>query len=140
MAERNRHKRRVLFLDYTNGIGLGGGQRSLQLLLEELDRDRFEPVLACPDDEQLLQWIPAGVQVFPLDLPSEFRSLSRRGSRWGHLLASLPGVARLRHQWAAMLRAVRPDLIHANNLKMLLLAAAAGPWSRTPRLWHVRDI
>lgn len=140
MAERSRQKNRVLFLDYTNGIGLGGGQRSLQLLLEELDRDRFEPVLACPGDEQLLRRIPAGVRVFPLDLPPEFRSLSRRGTRWRHLLASLPGVGRLRRQWAATLRAARPDLIHANNLKMLLLAAAAGPWAGIPRLWHVRDI
>lgn len=133
-------KRRILFLDYTNGIGLGGGQRSLQLLLEELDRDRFEPMLACPSGEQLLNRVPEGVQVYPIELPDAFRSLSRRGGRWGHVLKSLPGICRLRGRWGAILCQARPDLIHANNLKMLFLAAAAQPWSATPRLWHVRDI
>lgn len=140
MASGTHTKRRVLFLDYTNGIGLGGGQRSLQLLLEELDRDRFEPMLACPSGEQLLNRVPEGVKVYPLELPEEFRALSRRGGRWGQVLKSLPGVCGLRRRWGAILRHARPDVIHANNLKMLFLASAAEPWSPTPRLWHVRDI
>ena len=140
MAKSKRGKLRILFLDYTNGIGLGGGQRSLQLLLEEMDRDRFELVLACPRDEQILRGIPNDVRVHPLDLPAQFRSLSRRGGRWTQVLASLPGICSLRRSWAALVRQSRPDLIHANNLKMLLLAAAAQPGSRVPRLWHLRDI
>ncbi|MEP7361860.1 MAG: glycosyltransferase family 4 protein [Acidobacteriota bacterium] len=140
MRSANRSKHRILFLDYTNGIGLGGGQRSLQLLLEELDRDRFELMLACPREEQILNRIPHDVRVYPLDLPPQFRSLSRRGGRWRHLLASLPGVCELRRSWGSILRQAQPGLIHANNLKMLFLAAVAEPRSRVPRLWHVRDI
>ena len=140
MGNGNRTKQRVLFLDYTNGIGLGGGQRSLQLLLEELDRDRFELMLACPADEEMLNCIPADVRVYPLELPKEFRTLSRRGGRWKQVLSCLPGVCRLRKRWSSILRESRPDLIHANNMKMLFLAAFAEPCSSIPKLWHVRDI
>jgi hypothetical protein len=123
-------KQRILFLDYTNGIGLGGGQRSLQLLFEELDRNRFELMLACPEGEEILDRIPSGVQVYPIEVPAPFRSLSRRGGGWPDLPAALPGLARIRTGWRALLRNARPDLIHANNMKMLFLASLAAPWSK----------
>lgn len=137
---RGGNRLRILFLDYTNGIGLGGGQRSLQLLLEEIDQDRFEPVLACPEGEELLGRIPLGIATYPLVLPTVFRGLSRRGSGLWQALAGLPGFCSLRRSWARLVASVRPDVIHANNLKMLLIAAAAAPESRAARLWHVRDI
>lgn len=140
MAGVNGEPRRVLFLDYTNGIGLGGGQRSLQLLLHQLDRERYHLSLACPPDEELLGGVPPHVDVHPIELPEGFRTLSRRTGDWGELLASVPGVYALRRKWAQVLRRARPHIIHANNLKMLLLASAAAPAGRCPRLWHVRDI
>lgn len=140
MANLNRERRRILFLDYTNGIGLGGGQRSLQLLLHQLDRDRYHLSLACPPDEELLRGVPPHVDVYPLALPEEFRTLSRRSSDWRNLLASVPGMCALRRQWSTLLGRARPHVIHANNLKMHLLASFAAPAVGCPRLWHVRDI
>ncbi|MCC6292977.1 MAG: glycosyltransferase family 4 protein [Bryobacterales bacterium] len=137
---RSGNRLRILFLDYTNGIGLGGGQRSLQLLLEEIDRDRFELLLACPEGEELLSRIPHGITTYPLALPAGFRGLSRRGSGWWQVVAGMPGFFALRRSWARLVAETRPDIIHANNLKMLLVAALATPRSRAARLWHVRDI
>jgi glycosyltransferase involved in cell wall biosynthesis len=129
---------RILYLDYTNNIGLGGGQRSLSLLVRYLDRRRYEPVVAVPAGERVLELIGADVARFELPLPEAFRSISRDGAR-GLRLARAAGSV-----WPAV-RAVRSianqahaRVIHANNLKMLFLAAAARP--DLPRLWHVRDI
>jgi len=140
MAGLNSAPRRVLFLDYTNGIGLGGGQRSLQLLLDQLDRERYHLSLACPRGEQLLDGLPPDVEVHPIELPQEFRSLSRRGGGWRHMAASVPGMVALRRRWAEVVERARPHIIHANNLKMLFLSSLAAPGVRCPRLWHVRDI
>ena len=68
---------RILYLDYTNKIGLGGGQRSLALLLRHLRKREFQPLLACPAEEQLLDRLDPDIPVVPLALPERFRSLSR---------------------------------------------------------------
>ena len=130
---------RVLFLDCTNGIGVGGGQRSLQLLLEELD-PRFEPILACPPRERLLDGIPRHVRAIPLPLPGEFQALSRRHTGWRSAFGALPDLGQTVAHLRDILRRERPAIIHSNNLKMHLLAAAASTGLGIPRLWHLRDI
>ncbi|MEZ5353951.1 MAG: glycosyltransferase family 4 protein [Bryobacteraceae bacterium] len=129
---------RILYLDYTNNIGLGGGQRSLSLLVRNLDRERYEPLIAAPPGERMLELIGEDVRRFELPLGSSFRALSRDEAGWSRLPAAAfsawPAVRLVRR----LVREQRVALIHANNLKMLLLAAAACP--RLPRFWHVRDI
>lgn len=131
---------RILFLDYTNGIGLGGGQRSLALLIRHLPTDRYQPLLACPPGEQLRDLVSARVPVLDLALPSSFASASRfSGSVFSYargLMASTSAVDALRR----LLREQRVDIVHANNFKMHVLAAAASAGKNIPVLWHVRDI
>lgn len=131
---------RILFLDYTNGIGLGGGQRSLALLLRHLPRDRYQPVVACPPGEQLRDILPAGIPVLDLPLPAAFTTPSRFSAAPAAyakgLAASASSVAALRR----LLTAQRIGLIHANNFKMHVLAALAATGLGIPVLWHVRDI
>lgn len=131
---------RILFLDYTNGIGLGGGQRSLALLLRHLARDKYEPLVACPPGEQLREILPAGLPVLDLVLSPEFTSASRFSaspSSYVRAMAStLASVRNLRR----LLISERIGLIHANNFKMHLLAALASTGLKVPVLWHVRDI
>jgi glycosyltransferase involved in cell wall biosynthesis len=134
------HRTPVLFLDYTNNIGMGGGQRSLLLLLRNLDRDRYKPVVACPPDERLLEFVQPDVSVRSLDLPRRFRSASRRdagllGAVLG-TVTSIPAILRLRR----IIIGEKIGLIHANNLKMLLLGAVAARGTRVPVVWHLRDI
>lgn len=129
---------RVLYLDYTNDIGLGGGQRSLNLLVRHLDRERFQPVVACPPDEKLREILDPGVQVCDLNLPARFRRLSRNSAS----LFDVPAAASFLWGTIRSLRKIVADegidLIHANNLKMAHLAALAAP--SLPMVWHVRDI
>jgi glycosyltransferase involved in cell wall biosynthesis len=131
---------RILYLDYTNDIGLGGGQRSLALLLRHLDRGLYEPVLACPAGERLRDFLDPSIPVLDLQLDDGFRKLNRFQSSWPRLAAaaagSLSAVGRLRD----LILQRRFHLIHANNLKMLWLALAATGGLRIPILWHVRDI
>lgn len=54
------------------------------------------------------------------------------------MAAAAPDVARYTRQLRACLRAIAPDLIHSNGLKMHLLGAWARPHG-TPVLWHVRE-
>jgi glycosyltransferase involved in cell wall biosynthesis len=130
----------ILYLDYTNRIGLGGGQRSLALLLRHLDRSRFLPLIACPSGERFRQMLDSSVPVFDLELRRGFSTLSRHQTGLmrlpGLLAGSLPAVRQLRD----LLDRRRVNIVHANNLKMLWLAAAAAAGRHIPILWHVRDI
>jgi glycosyltransferase involved in cell wall biosynthesis len=129
---------RILYLDYTNNIGVGGGQRSLALLIRNLDRHPYQPVLSCPPDEGLLDLVDRNVEFAPLRLPDRFRSLSRLEAGTFRLAAAAAGAWSTVVLLARIIRDRRIALVHANNLKMLLLAAAAAP--QIPRIWHVRDI
>ncbi len=131
---------RILFLDYTNGIGLGGGQRSLSLLIRHLPRDRYQPLIACPPGEQLRKLIPPSVPLLDLPLPPAFASVNRFT---GGGLAYARGVASAVSTVAALrklIAAQRIDIVHANNFKMHVLATLATAGSRIPVFWHVRDI
>ncbi|MBK5291187.1 MAG: glycosyltransferase family 4 protein [Acidobacteriia bacterium] len=131
---------RILYLDYTNKIGLGGGQRSLALLLRNLDRAFFEPVVACPAGERFRQLVDPSVRIVELDLGRRFKELSRFSAGWtslpGAVASSWSAVCRLR----SLIQEWNFDLIHANNLKMCWLALAAARGTHTPIFWHVRDI
>jgi hypothetical protein len=110
------------------------------LLLRNLDRSRYKPMVACPPDERLLDFVEPDVDVRSLVLPRQFRSLSRRRAGFiGSVLGSfacVPAILRLRR----IIIREHVGLIHANNLKMLLLAAAAAWGTRVPIVWHLRDI
>jgi glycosyltransferase involved in cell wall biosynthesis len=69
-----------------------------------------------------------------------FRRLSRFSAGWlaalGAVAAALGAAWRVRR----LLVRERIDVIHANNFKMLLLAALANVNGSRPLIWHVRDI
>jgi len=129
---------RVLFLDYTNSIGLGGGQRSLSLLVRHLDRSRFQPVVGCPPGERLREILDPGIPVRDLVLPPEFARISRADANWIRVPAAAGRLWGTVRSLREIVSRDRIDLIHANNLKMAALAALAVP--SAPLLWHVRDI
>jgi len=129
----------VLYLDYTNAIGLGGAQRSLSLLIRHLDRSQYRPVVGCSADEQLRELLPSEVDVRDLVLPASFRTVSRYESPWGRLPKLLTASAKAVTMVKQMIAQERPSVIHANNLKMLWLASRAARGT-VPVIWHVRDI
>ena len=124
----------ILYLDHT--ARFSGAQGCLLGLLERLDRARFSPVLACPRDGPLVERAQAlGVPVEELSLPTvTFRDGPVRVAQW--LLRSILLSQRL----AALVKRRGIGLIHANSVRAGLAAALAARRTRTPLVWHVRDL
>ena len=128
----------VLFLDA--GLGLGGAEHSLLLLLGGLRRSGVHTTVAVlgsgPFQRRLAE---LGVPTVELPLPAALRRASRY--RAGRVIrpwvaaASTIGALRI----AALCRRLRVDLVHTNGLKMHVLGGVGGRLARTPVIWHLRD-
>lgn len=116
----------LLFVDHAAAIG--GAERSLLLLLEYLDRRRWEPHLACAPGPVAAEASMLGVAVHPVALPR-----LRRSARFA--LDGARGAVAL----ARIAREARPTLIHANTVRAAFYAAPAARLARRPFVWHMRD-
>jgi glycosyltransferase involved in cell wall biosynthesis len=108
-----------------HGAVVGGGELSLLDLLRGLDRDRWAPVLAVPEDGEV------ATRARELDLPVHvipLPPLRRPG----------PGTVRSARALARLARAADAALIHANGTRAMAYAAAAGRLAARPTIWHVR--
>ena len=129
MAPRN-----ILFVHTTSEVG--GSDISLAHIVERLDPARYRPVVALPADGPLvprLERAGAAVAIVP-----RMRKLTSRRGRLGlaAFAAAYPlGVAAL----ARVIRAHHVDLVHTNTIHNLYGWAAAR-LTRTPHVWHVREI
>jgi glycosyltransferase involved in cell wall biosynthesis len=119
--------KRVLYIENSGEI-IGGGQISLLLLMENLDRDAFSPWCICP--------APGGMsaEVRKLGIPVEICDMPALG------LQTLPAV--LLALWLLWRRArkIAPDLIHANGSRCMFYAGLAGWLAGVPVVWHVRIV
>jgi len=118
---------RILFVDHAQA--LGGAEYSLLLLLEHLDRRRFNPVLACNKGRLAEQARSLDVQVVIVPMP--------------RLRKTLAAPIRLGRGVATLVRVIRRsgiDLVHSNTMRASFYAALAARCARCPLLWHVRDI
>ncbi|HEV8617609.1 MAG TPA: glycosyltransferase family 4 protein [Methylomirabilota bacterium] len=129
---------RVLFLDA--GLGLGGAEHSLLLLLGGLRRSGVHATVAVlgsgPFQRRLAE---LGIPTVELPLPSTLRRASRyrSGSVTRPWVAAASTIGALRI--AALCRRLGVDLVHTNGLKMHVLGGVAGRLARTPVIWHLRD-
>lgn len=104
---------------------VGGGEISLLLLLEGLDRAMWRPVVVVPGEGVVAE------RCREMGLPTH--------------IVPLPGIRRFR---GGVIRAVLSlkrliaetgaQLLHANGSRAMLYAGLAGRLGRTPVLWHVR--
>ncbi|MDQ3168785.1 MAG: glycosyltransferase family 4 protein [Acidobacteriota bacterium] len=126
--------RRILFVHTTSEVG--GSDVSLAHIVERLDRERFQAVVALPSDGPLVARLErAGAEVAVLP---HMRKLTSRKGRAGLAMfaATYPlGVASL----ASLVRRKRVDIVHTNTIHNLYGWAAARLTGR-PHVWHVREI
>jgi glycosyltransferase involved in cell wall biosynthesis len=123
----------VLYVSHT--AELGGGEYSLLLLLERLDRDRFRPHVALPGpgpltsrlEERDVAWSPAPLLRF---------ERTANPIRLGRYVLAWRRAARVLSRLAEQVGA---DLVHANSTTAHLFAAAEPARSGVPSIWHVRD-
>ena len=127
----------ILYLD--SGSGIGGGQRSLLLLLKHLDAARFHSFLGCLGDSMLAAAArKAGHTVSPLDLPQQHD----KGDKVRRF--TFDDIGRdLRHlrvifQLLRVLAEKQIDLIHANSLAAGLIGGIAAKLYGVPIVMHKR--
>ena len=119
----------VLWIDLVSE--LGGAQYSLLEVCATLASEEVEVVAAVPYGPLFNRLTAAGLRVYPV---SPVRA-TKRG--WGFFTTTAK-LLKAPSTVSQIIRAVKPDLIHANSLPAFLAASHAG--TATPVIWHVRDL
>ena len=130
-------KSNILYLD--SGSGIGGGQRSLLLLLNLLDKDRFTPFVGCLDDSAFAAEVAkTEASIVPLSLPAAHNKTDKvKRFTLGDLLDDLRQL-QVVLQLHRVVKRHAIDLIHANSLSVALLGGIVARINRIPILMHKR--
>lgn len=119
----------VLWIDLLSEMG--GAQHSLLEVCSTLPSLGVDVVAAVPQGPLFDRLTAAGIKTFPV---AAVRA-KKRG--WG-LFTTTAKLLRAPSTISQIVRAVKPDLIHANSLTAFMSAHHIG--MRTPVIWHVRDL
>lgn len=119
--------RAILYVDHAEA--LGGAERSLLLLLRDLDRTRFRPLLASNPGPLADAAANSGIHVFTNPMPRLRRRLAAGVDLW-------QGARAL----ADIIRRERIVIVHSNVMRASFYGAIASKLTRRPFVWHVRDI
>ncbi|MDW8102179.1 MAG: glycosyltransferase family 4 protein [Anaerolineae bacterium] len=116
----------VLFIDHAPA--LGGAEKILLLLLKYLDRNRWQPHLACTGGPLAEEAALLNVPVHCLPMPRLRRSLR----------APLDGLSTA---WliARLARKIGAALLVATTIRAALFGALAACFSRIPFVWYMHD-
>lgn len=112
-----------------------GGERSLTLLLSHL-REHDATVIVNRDDALAATLRDMGVEVVVLPAADPFTGFRAAPAR--ERVRRIAGWARHNADLARALRRIRPDVVHANDLREVVMGGAALLLSRRPLVTHVR--
>ena len=132
--------KRILYIHH--GGGLGGAPLSLLYLLKQLDRSRYEPIVVTLRPGEVVDlYRSEGIEVCVQPGIDDFShtTLEWYGGRalWrlpGKLLRIGPSIRRTE----ALMRRIRPDLVHLNS-STLAPAALGAARAGVPVVWHIRE-
>jgi glycosyltransferase involved in cell wall biosynthesis len=125
---------KILFYNHTGQVS--GAERVLLVILAQLNRKGFEPVLLCPASGTLQSdGQAAGI---PCDSLNELRA--RFTWRPDHLVRYLACFISIICQVRARVIKTQPEIIHANSIRAGLVISAATIGLRKPIIWHVHDL
>lgn len=125
---------RILFYNHTSQVS--GAERVLLLILAQLCRTRFEPVLVCPPGGALQN----EARALGASCESVAQLQARFTLRPDHVLRYLASFAGVIRQVRARVRECEPDLIHANSVRAGLVISVASLGLGIPIVWHVHDL
>ena len=127
----------ILYLD--SGSGIGGGQRSLLLLLNSLDKGRFTPFVGCLGDSPFAAEVQkTGARIVPLSLPAAHNKTDKEKRFTLRDLFEDFRQLRVILQLHRTVNQHAIDLIHANSLSVALLGGIVARINRIPILMHKR--
>ncbi|HVL91221.1 MAG TPA: sugar transferase [Actinomycetota bacterium] len=132
---------RVLYIDHVTH--LSGAEQSLFDLVVGLAGGPIEPVVVLPEDGPLAtQLRGAGVLVRKVKMSKRLLETSRATLHTRPLVAliRLVSFVAVGFRLRAIIKETNPAVIHTNTLKAHLLAILPAKLSRTPLVWHMRDI
>ena len=133
---------KILCLDHYTKIG--GGQRSLLTLLENLNKNIFYPIVAIPGKGDFYKELKRiGVNVKFIKLNAELVKIryNSRRNRAGNPLALSLNFLSMFNSIISLYRLVKDekiDLIYANTFKTALVGGIVGKLSGVPMIYHVR--
>ena len=130
-------KSNILYLD--SGSGIGGGQRSLLLLLNRLDKERFIPFVGCLGDSAFAAEVgKTAACVIPLSLPAAHNKTDKvKRFTFRDLFEDFRQL-RVIVELHRVVKRHAIDLIHANSLSVALLGGIVAKINRIPILMHKR--
>ena len=130
-------KSNILYLD--SGSGIGGGQRSLLLLLNMLDKDRFTPFVGCLGASQFAAEVEkTAARIIPLSLPAAHNKTDKvKRFTFRDLFEDFRQLQVIL-QLHRTVKQHAIDLIHANSLSVALLGGIVARINRIPILMHKR--
>ncbi len=109
-----------------SGQMLGGGQRSLLLLLERLNRKKFNPFLVCPSEGGLVEKAERqGV---------EARIIKMGRIKSPNVISTAATVIKLKK----FIKDKNIDLIHTDSPRQAFYSGRAARPTGTPLIWHIR--
>jgi len=116
----------VLFVDHAPAIG--GAENSLLLLLQHLDRTRWDPHLACAAGALAQHATSMRVTTHVMDMPRLRRS-PRAPIDWASTVSQIAGLA----------RDTGAQCLYANTVRAAIYTAPAARLAHRPFVWHMRD-
>ena len=106
------------------------------MILDRLDRDRFEPVAACPADSRMTEMMRS-LNVRTRDLRPLDARFTWRLDRMVRYLVSFALVILCARR---IVIEEAPDAIHANSIRAGMVMSAATLGTHIPIVWHAHDI
>ena len=135
-------KARILYVNHAAKIS--GAERCMIRILDDIDRDRFEPLLVCPDGDLAREAEFRGTPVIRMEFPDYQSNRSNLvGRSFPNPFIALihsTRVTLMGKRLSRIARQSRVDLIHANTLLARIPAYLGGKLSGVPVIWHIRDI
>ncbi len=130
-------KYNILYLD--SGSGIGGGQRSLLLLLKLLDKQRWTPFVGCLGESAFAAEVAkTDAQIVPLSLPEAHNKTDKVKRFTFRDLFNDFRQLRVILQLHRTVKQHAIALIHANSLSVALLGGIVAKLNRIPILMHKR--
>jgi glycosyltransferase involved in cell wall biosynthesis len=125
---------KILFYNHTGQVG--GAEGVLLMILARLDRERFDPVVVCPEDGSLRNEVAA------LGVPVEIVAGLNARFTWrpDYFLLYLESFLLVIRDLRRKARSSRADLVHANSIRAGLVTTVATFGLGTRVIWHLHDI
>jgi glycosyltransferase involved in cell wall biosynthesis len=139
-SEANDCRLRVLFFDHV--ATLSGAEIALFNLIRHLDMNIIDPIVVLGEEGALADRLRSVADVHILPMRADIRQARRDDLGTASIFSptAMREVARYVRELARFMRQRNIDLLHTNSLKAHLLGGLAVKLTKTPLIWHVRDL